>query len=128
SRDRAPDGAQLSGRAIPGRLGWPDRSRQGAGGALLRAARDARRDGDPSRGGGSLMEVRDGVVGTGSQELVPFGAIPEATGTRFRVYAPDAQGVEVLVENDGPKSRAFPMTPGPDGVHECFVEGVSVGA
>ena len=59
--------------------------------------------------------------------LPTLGASPEASGTRFRVYAPDTSRVELLIESGDPP-RSIPLTAAGEGVHECFVEGVAAGA
>ncbi len=66
--------------------------------------------------------------GPSPEGLAPLGAVPEAGGTRFRVIAPEAESLEVVVEaTDGP-DRVVTLTAGDDGVHECFVDGVTAGA
>jgi len=53
---------------------------------------------------------------------MPFGAEPDAGGgTRFRLWAPDAGAVEVVLSgSDGPE-RTVPLTPVEDGWYECNV-------
>jgi maltooligosyltrehalose trehalohydrolase len=55
---------------------------------------------------------------------LPIGAEPSAAGTSFRVWAPLAREVEVVVEGGG----AFPLEGGRDGYHEGFARGVRPGA
>ena len=55
--------------------------------------------------------------------LSSFGALPDGGGTRFRLWAPAAARVD-LVLDDG---RTLPMEAG-DGVHERRVDGVGAGA
>src|SRR5580698_4924748 len=50
------------------------------------------------------------------------GAIPSAQGTRFRVWAPNAQKVEVVIES---KSRHL-LNSEEDGYFSCFLDGVLV--
>ncbi len=54
-----------------------------------------------------------------------LGATPGPGGTRFRVWAPGARSVEVMVE--APPRRAA-LEPGADGVHEVLLPGVGAGA
>ena len=56
-----------------------------------------------------------------------LGAFPEASGTRFRVYASDARKIELVLEGEGGAARAIEMTAKGDGVYETFVDGVSAG-
>lgn len=53
-----------------------------------------------------------------------FGAVPDAGGTRFRVWAPDARTLDVVLEADGTR---VPMAPAPGGMREAFVPGVRAG-
>jgi maltooligosyltrehalose trehalohydrolase len=56
--------------------------------------------------------------------LATFGAVPAGHGTRFRVWAPDATTVEVVL---APAGRRAALRPGADGVHEALVSGVRAG-
>jgi maltooligosyltrehalose trehalohydrolase len=53
-----------------------------------------------------------------------FGALPEGGGTRFRIWAPRAQRLDLLLEGREP----IPMGPSGDGHFERFVEGAGPGA
>jgi maltooligosyltrehalose trehalohydrolase len=53
-----------------------------------------------------------------------LGAVPEDPGTRFRVWAPDAVRLEVVLE-DG---RRHLLQPGPGGHHQGVLSGVGAGA
>ncbi|MEN9936511.1 MAG: hypothetical protein RLZZ387_3090 [Chloroflexota bacterium] len=55
---------------------------------------------------------------------MPIGAEPDAAGTRFRVWAPAARCVEVVV--DGGAAHALALAT--DGYHEAHVPGVGPGA
>ena len=56
------------------------------------------------------------------------GAVPLPDGsTRFRVWAPNAAGVEVAITAGGER-RTFPLSRAPDGVHDGTVPGVAAGA
>src|SRR5882672_10689890 len=57
----------------------------------------------------------------------PLGAFPQPTGTTFRVYAPDAHSVELLLETDPPHARTLALLPSAEGVHEHFAEGIMAG-
>jgi maltooligosyltrehalose trehalohydrolase len=60
--------------------------------------------------------------------ILPIGAHVEAAGTRFRVWAPAARSVEVvLYAGDAPERRAT-MAPEADGYFARFLEGVGAGA
>jgi maltooligosyltrehalose trehalohydrolase len=54
----------------------------------------------------------------------PLGATPEREGTRFRVWAPRARTVEVVVEG----GAASALAPAPRGYHQGAVPGVGPGA
>ena len=56
------------------------------------------------------------------------GAWPEGRGARFRVWAPDAKAVEVVLDPDGPSPRAVAMDRGDDGSFSAVVDGVKPGA
>ncbi len=54
-----------------------------------------------------------------------WGAVPDAVGTFFRLWAPDARAVEVVLEDP---ARRVPLVAGPDGHHAAHVAGVRPGA
>jgi maltooligosyltrehalose trehalohydrolase len=54
-----------------------------------------------------------------------FGALPERGGTRFRVWAPKAARVDVVLQDGG---RHLPMAARSDGLFERFAKGVGAGA
>ena len=54
----------------------------------------------------------------------PIGATPDATGTRFCVWAPDHHAVSVVIQEHG----EFAMQPAADGYFSAHVSGVSTGA
>ena len=56
---------------------------------------------------------------------MPFGAELRRDGVRFRLWAPAARGVEVVLGVDG--GRDVAMEPGGDGWFEAFVAGVQAG-
>ncbi|MBI4010701.1 MAG: malto-oligosyltrehalose trehalohydrolase [Candidatus Rokubacteria bacterium] len=56
-----------------------------------------------------------------------LGALPEADGVRFRVWAPRCRRVDVRVLAPGPEALV-PLAPGADGVFEALVPGVRPGA
>jgi len=57
-----------------------------------------------------------------------LGALIEAAGVRFRLWAPTAPLVEVLVlEDSGGPPRAHALTPAPGGYHETLVFGLRAG-
>lgn len=58
---------------------------------------------------------------------LPIGALPDAEGTRFCVWAPSARQVEVVLHTDG-GPRAHPLTRDADGYFGGRVEGVGPGA
>lgn len=53
-----------------------------------------------------------------------LGSRPEASGVRFRVWAPDARSIEVVFE--GSSERA-PLEPGEGGFHEALLPGARAG-
>jgi maltooligosyltrehalose trehalohydrolase len=57
-----------------------------------------------------------------------LGAIPEAVGTRFRLYAPDAQEVTLEIKIPGKEDLLLAMTPGAEGVFERYAEGIGPGS
>jgi 1,4-alpha-glucan branching enzyme len=57
-----------------------------------------------------------------------LGANVEGEATRFRVWAPEAAQVEVLIENEGTAAVAHAMTRVADGFHEAMLPGVGAGA
>ncbi len=54
-----------------------------------------------------------------------LGALPQDDGVRFRVWAPKAQDVTLVLEDEG---RALTMQPQREGYFELFVEGIGAGA
>ncbi len=58
---------------------------------------------------------------------MPFGAEPGADGTRFRLWAPDADAVEVAVHAGG-QPRLLPMRRGADGWFECLTGAAGPGS
>lgn len=60
---------------------------------------------------------------------LPIGARLEEAGVRFRVWAPSARDVEVvIVENDGREVSSHALRRGGEGYYEGFVAGVGSGA
>ena len=55
-----------------------------------------------------------------------LGALPDRGGTHFRVWAPRATCLEVVIE--APQSRVVPLARDPDGDFAGFVPGVAAGA
>ena len=60
---------------------------------------------------------------------LPMGGNLTADGAAFRVWAPNARAVEVVIEagDTGGESRTFPLTAGSDGVHAGMVPGLRAG-
>ncbi len=58
----------------------------------------------------------------------PIGAQPEEGGTRFRVWAAQAQRVEVLVYEQGAAAFVHIVTPEPNGYFSGFVADAAAGA
>ncbi|HDR17097.1 MAG TPA: malto-oligosyltrehalose trehalohydrolase [Desulfobacteraceae bacterium] len=56
-----------------------------------------------------------------------FGAQIEGPGARFRLWAPGAESVDVLIEGPG-RQKIFPMNKEARGWFETFVEGAGAGA
>src|SRR5690606_13357327 len=56
--------------------------------------------------------------------LSRFGALPEGGGTRFRVWAPKASRVDLVLEGE---DRTLPLEAAGNGTFERFVEGVGAG-
>ncbi|HLT46211.1 MAG TPA: hypothetical protein VK002_03205, partial [Rubricoccaceae bacterium] len=56
--------------------------------------------------------------------LSRFGALPEGGGTRFRVWAPKAARVDLVLEGE---DRTLPLEAAGNGTFERFVEGVGAG-
>ena len=71
-------------------------------------------------GGGEGQRVRQGAWAPS------LGAWPEASGTRFRVWAPERDRVELVLEGDG--ERVVPLERGAGGYWEAAVPGVGPGA
>ena len=57
-----------------------------------------------------------------------IGAQPDASGTRFRAWAPAARHVEVLLFEDRGRATAHSLMLATDGYHEAHVPGVRPGA
>ncbi|NTU84063.1 MAG: malto-oligosyltrehalose trehalohydrolase [Chloroflexales bacterium] len=55
-----------------------------------------------------------------------IGALPDAAGTRFRVWAPDAHVVEVLLHTPA-RQGVFMLTPEPDGYFAGHIAGIGPG-
>lgn len=66
-------------------------------------------------------------VGTPRAFSPSLGAWPVGDGTRFRVWAPKARSIEVVVERPGAEPLAAPLEKVPDGHHSGFVTGVAAG-
>jgi maltooligosyltrehalose trehalohydrolase len=60
-------------------------------------------------------------------EEFTLGASPLRWGTMFRVWAPMAEAVEVIVESPGWDSKAIPMEQSSDGYFSCIVEKIGAG-
>jgi maltooligosyltrehalose trehalohydrolase len=56
-----------------------------------------------------------------------LGAIPDAAGARFRVWAPAPSRVELVLDPRGPSPRRHPMTPEDGGWYTAEVEGLADG-
>jgi len=65
---------------------------------------------------------------THEQWELPIGAQPDATGTRFRVWAASAKRVEVVLYADERPAAAHELAPDGDGYFTKFVAGVRPGA
>jgi maltooligosyltrehalose trehalohydrolase len=59
------------------------------------------------------------------QWKLPFGSSVESDGIRFRIWAPDARQVSVVIEGDAPTCSL--MQRGTGGFHHAFVAGVGAG-
>ena len=59
------------------------------------------------------------------QWKLPFGSSVESDGIRFRIWAPDARQVSVVIEGDAPTGSL--MQRGTGGFHHAFVAGVGPG-
>ncbi len=55
-----------------------------------------------------------------------LGAWVDGDGVRFRVWAPDAASVRVVIE--APHEAIATLDPGPDGYHSAYIEGLGAGA
>lgn len=67
------------------------------------------------------------IAGARATARMPmFGARPAASGAEFRVWAPSACRVSVLVES-GPHGGEYSMAAAPDGIFFARVEGVGAG-
>ena len=56
-----------------------------------------------------------------------FGAWPEGKGTRFRVWADQAQGVDVVIYERGAVVRTHALKPEPGGYFSGFAPGIAPG-
>jgi maltooligosyltrehalose trehalohydrolase len=65
------------------------------------------------------------LSGTTDRSTAPFGATPDATGTRFQVWAPRARTVAVRLASGGAE---HPLAAEGDGVFAAHVPGVGAGA
>jgi maltooligosyltrehalose trehalohydrolase len=61
-------------------------------------------------------------------EHITIGATPDATGTRFRLWAPAAREVEVVLYDNGQPGVSHPLQPEADGYFAAHVGGVAPGA
>jgi maltooligosyltrehalose trehalohydrolase len=59
---------------------------------------------------------------------LPIGAEPGANGTRFRVWAPAARRVEVVLFEAGKPAATHPMALATDGYHEVTIPAAAAGA
>lgn len=62
-----------------------------------------------------------------SRRRLPVGAEVSPGGVHFRVWAPRARCVEVVLEADRGSPRVATLAPGPDGYHEGLVDGARDG-
>ena len=62
----------------------------------------------------------------GPRDLGPLGALPQETGTLFRVWAPKASSLHLVREGPGPRSE-IPMERESDGYYRLFLEGALPG-
>jgi len=56
-----------------------------------------------------------------------LGAIAHGDATRFRVWAPEVECVEVMLETPGREVNGLAPTRGPDGFHQASVPSVTAG-
>src|SRR4051794_3794745 len=66
-------------------------------------------------------------AGTPRVSSPALGARPEGDGARFRVWAPKARSVEVVVERPGGEPLVAPLEGSPDGHYSGLVAGVRAG-
>src|SRR5204863_2011347 len=66
--------------------------------------------------------IGSGVFRCGMSSSLRFGAHLNEHGTTFRMWAPAAKRVEVMLD------RAYPMEAGPEGWHEASIAGARAGA
>src|SRR5262245_28599456 len=59
---------------------------------------------------------------------LPIGAMPEPGGTRFRVWAAQAQRVDVVIYESDAVAGTHALAPEPDGYFSGVVPGVEPGA
>jgi maltooligosyltrehalose trehalohydrolase len=64
------------------------------------------------------------MAATGLSRRLPVGAELSESGVHFRVWAPRARRVELVLENDG---QALSLSPEPDGYYSGLVETASAG-
>ena len=55
-----------------------------------------------------------------------FGAVPTQDGVRFRVWAPDARELSLVI-HDGKAAGTHPLARGDDGLYETWVRGAAAG-
>jgi maltooligosyltrehalose trehalohydrolase len=72
-----------------------------------------------------LLDGVDPMTTSPRRRRLPIGAEPSPDGSHFRVWAPSASRVEVVVEGDG---ASVALSPEPDGYHAGLVPGVCAGA
>ncbi len=86
-------------------------------GAVARAVRSA--------GGATARAVAGGLGGHAWQPTL--GAVAGGGATCFRVWAPDAQSLEVRIEPCVGRPRRIPLAPAGDGMLEARINGVAAG-
>lgn len=75
--------------------------------------------------GGLKMVMHDFFTGRAFDAYTYFGAHPEGSGVSFRVYAPNALGVEVIGEWSG--WNGVPMYRENNGVYSVYCDGARIG-
>lgn len=58
---------------------------------------------------------------------LPIGALPAATGTRFRVWAPNAQQVEVIIYSENSPTASHTLSAEASGYHSAHIKDIPVG-